>query len=442
VERQLEIFWESGIHLEESAASAAMPQALEHRSASQDNMEEERMLNDAQEHLDQLNQPDSTESMESIDFVAALLNERVHSVDAESDQNDSSLTQRRITQLEQALYQCQLYIDELKKKLVDQEFLEEQLATTESFSHIQKQAIETLKSQVGDQKTLHSELENMKQQLHLVNSQYREAEVNAQLREAEFSSLKQKMLQSQTDLDRVKDKNQQLKAQLELQQSSMVQETQQRIVAQKTAERLRTDLTKRDASVRSLESKLKQAETMLSQREDIIAALKNRNSPDSQKDQFIQGLSSTLLKAQRQIADLENDLSNQSILQVQLQHSTHELEQDSKLIQARSEQLEQQVNDLQEQVLRQAQQSSEYETAVQHWKTRCLEAEDWTSQVAKLWEGQNPQQLSDSASPDLTKTLSALSRWFKGSRGNLTSDDSKLLTPRELLGIRPHWQSH
>jgi hypothetical protein len=442
VERQLEILWESGIHLEESAALSAVPQALKHRPAFQDSMEEERMLNDAQEHLDQLSQTDSAESMESIDFVTALLSEQVQSVDADSAQNDSLLVQRRITQLEQALYQCQLYIDELKQKLVDQEFLEEQLATTESFSHIQKQAIETLKSQVGEQKTLHSELENLKQQLHLINSQYRESEVNAQLREAESSSLKLQMLQSQADLDRVKDKNQQLKAQLESQQSSMVQETQQRIIAQKTAERLRADLNKRDTSVRSLESKLKQAETMLSHREDIIAALQDRNSPDSQKDQFIQGLSSTLLKAQRQITDLENDLSNQSILQVQLQHSTHELEQDSKLTQARSEQLEQQVNDLQEQVLRQAQQSSEYETAIQHWKTRCLEAEDWTSQVAKLWEGQNPQQLSDSASPDLTKTLSALSRWFKGSRGNLTPDDSKPLTPRELLGIRPHWQSN
>jgi chromosome segregation ATPase len=441
VERQLEILWESGIHLEESAALSAVPQALKHRPAFQDSMEEERMLNDAQEHLDQLNQTDSADSMESVDFVTALLSEQVQSVDADSAK-DNSLIQRRITQLEQALYQCQLYIDELKKKLIDQEFLEEQLATTESFSHIQKQAIETLKSQVGDQKTLHSELDNLKQQLHLVNSQYREVEVNAQLRESEFSSLKLQVLQSQADLDRVKDKNHQLKAQLESQQSSMVQETQQRIISQKTAERLRADFNKRDASVRSLESKLKQAETMLSHREDIITAIQDRNSPDSQKDQFIQGLSSTLLKAQRQITDLENDLSNQSILQVQLQHSTHELEQDSKLTQARSEQLEQQVNDLQEQVLRQAQQSSEYETAIQHWKTRCLEAEDWTSQVAKLWEGQNPQQLSDVASPDLTKTLSALSRWFKGSRGNLTPDDSKPLTPRELLGIRPHWQSN
>ena len=437
MERQLEILWESGIHLEELATPSAIPQKLKHRPAAPDSTEEERMLNDAEEHLDQPSQTDSVESMESIDFVTALLSEQVHSVDLNSAQNDSLLTQRRITQLEQALYQCQLYIDELKQKLVDQEFLEEQLATTESFSHIQKQAIETLKSQVGEQKTLHSELENLKQQLHLINSQYREAEVNAQLREAEFSSLKLQLLQAQADLDRVKDKNHQLKAQLESQQSTMVQETQQRIIAQKTAERLRTDLNNRDVSVRSLESKLKQAETMLNQREDMIRALKDRNGSDSQKDQFIQGLSSTLLKAQRQITDLENDLSNQSILQVQLQHSTHELEQDSRLTQARSEQLEQQVNDLQEQVLRQAQQSSEYETAIQHWKTRCLEAEDWTSQVARLWEGQNPQQLSNAASPDLTKTLSALSRWFKGSRGNLTPDDSKPLTPKGITGNSP-----
>jgi chromosome segregation ATPase len=416
-----------------------MLQSLKHPPDVCGSTEEESMVNDAQEHLDQPSQPDTDETM---DLVTALLSEQVQPVERDSEQkNDASLTQRRITQLEQALYQCQLYIDELKQKLVDQAFLEEQLATTESFSHIQKQAIETLKSQVGEQKTLHNELEDLKQQLHLITRQYRDAEVDIQLRAAECSSLKLQMIQVQTALDHAQDKSHQLEARLETLQSSMVQETQQRIIAQKTAERLRTDRNNRDAALRSLESKLKQAETMLSQREDMIVALKDLNRPDSQKDEFIQGLSSTLLKAQRQITDLENDLSNQSILQAQLQHSTHELEQDSRLTQARSEQLEQQVNDLQEQVLRQAQQSSEYETAIQHWKTRCLEAEDWTSQVAKLWEGESPQSLSDTASPDLAKTLSALSRWFQGSRGNLTPEDSKPLTPRELLGIRPHWQN-
>ena len=374
-----------------------------------------------------------------IELVTALLNEQVSVTEAEADPD--SPIQRRITQLEQALYQCQLYIDELKKKLIDQEFLEEQLATTESFSHVQKQAIETLKSQVGQQHVLRSELEELKKQFHLVSSQHSESEVKVRLREAECSAIKLQIRQKEIDFERIQDKKHQLTAQLEALQKSMVQETQQRIIAQKTSERLRTDLNNREATTRALEAKIKQAESMLSHREEIIGALKDMNRPDSQKDQFIQGLSSTLLKAQRQITDLENDLSNQSILQAQLQHSTHELEQDSRLSQVRSEQLEQQVNDLQEQVLRQAQQSSEYETAIQHWKTRCLEAEDWTSKIARLWDGQSPHMLSGLASPDLTKTLSALSRWFQGSRGGLASEDSKPLTPRELLGIRPHWHS-
>jgi DNA repair exonuclease SbcCD ATPase subunit len=435
VEQQLEILWESQASTE--SAASVVPQKPTHRPVVHDCTEDELMSNNFQEHLDPSLQ---TNPDESIDLVAALLSDQAHAIESESDQNHR-LIQRRISQLEQALYQCQLYIDELKQKLIDQEFLEDQLATTESFSHIQKQAIETLKSQVEEQKNLRGELEDLRKQFHVISSQHSESEVKIRLQEAECSSIKLQILQKQTDFERVQDKKEQLAAQLESLQSSMVQETQQRIIAQKTAERLRTDLNNRDASLRSLESKLKQAETMLSHREEMIGALKDLNRPDSQKDQFIQGLSTTLLKAQRQITDLENDLSNQSILQVQLQHSTHELEQDSRLTQARSEQLEEQVNDLQEQVLRQAQQSSEYETAIQHWKTRCLEAENWTAQLAKLWDGQNSHQLLDSASPDLTKTLSALSRWFQGSRGNLVPDDSKPLTPRELLGIRPHWHS-
>lgn len=436
MEQQLEILWESQAS-EEPAVTSALPGELMCRPAVYDRKEDEPMLNNAQEFSGHPLQADSDGSM---DLVEALLSEQASPIESESDP-DHLLIQRRISQLEQALYQCQLYIDELKQKLIDQEFLEEQLATTESFSHVQKQAIETLKSQVGEQKNLRGELEDLRKQFHLISSQHSESEVKIRLREAECSSIKLQMLQKQTELERMQEKKEQILAQLESIQNSMVQETQQRIIAQKTAERLRTDLNNRDAALRSLEAKLKQAETMLNHREEMITALKDLNRPDTQKDQFIQGLSTTLLKAQRQITELENDLSNQSILQVQLQHSTHELEQDSRLTQARSEQLEEQVNDLQEQVLRQAQQSSEYETAIQHWKTRCLEAENWTAQLAKLWEGQNPHQFSGSTSPDLVKTLSALSRWFKGSRGNFVPEDSKPLTPRELLGIRPHWHS-
>jgi chromosome segregation ATPase len=270
-----------------------------------------------------------------------------------------------------------------------------------------------------------------------------EAEAIARDRETEVSTLKLQLLRTQSDLDRAQDKTAQFSAQLDALQSSMVQETQQRIISQKTAERLRTESRNRDAGMRSLEERLERAESMLQQREEIIVALKSANKPYSEKDQCIQGLSATLLKAQRQITELESELSNQSILQAQLQHTTHELESDAKTTQSRSDQLEKQVNDLQEQVLRQAQQASEYETAIQHWKTRSVESEEWAAQVAQLWDGLSVQQQYDvSTSPDLIEALTSLSRWFKGSRGNLAQDDVPPLSPKELLGLRPRWQSN
>ncbi len=348
----------------------------------------------------------------------------------------------RIQQLEQALYQCQLYIDELKQQLVDQAFLEEQLAATESFSHVQKQAIETLKSQVAQQQPLRDELEDLRQQMIAMQTQSVQAEAIAKDRETEFSTLKLQTLRIQSELDRTKDKAAQMTAQLEAIQSSMVQETQQRIIAQKTAERLRTEQRNRVAAQQAIEAKLDRAETILAQREEMIVALQSGKRPNSDKDQFIQGLSATLLKAQRQIAELENELANQSILQAQLQHTTHELEHDAKNTQSRSDQLENQVNDLQEQVLRQAQQASEYETAIQHWKARSLESEEWAAQVANLWDSLDAEYLATTPSSDLTQTLTDLARWFKSTRRNLAQDEVSLSSPQEMLGTRPRWQKN
>jgi hypothetical protein len=63
--------------------------------------------------------------------------------------------------------------------------------------------------------------------------------------------------------------------------------------------------------------------------------------------------------------------------------------------------------------------------------------------VAQLWDGLSVQQQYDvSTSPDLIEALTSLSRWFKGSRGNLAQDDVPPLSPKELLGLRPRWQSN
>jgi chromosome segregation ATPase len=442
VEQQLEILWISETIPTESTPDSATqsPPSVQYPSLlTQDVGDEDfRMPNHAQENLPNEVASDLTMPIAS---VSELLNEVAAAQSIQfSPSGEQPSEEQRIRQLEQALYQCQLYIDELKQKLIDQEFLEGQLATTETFSHIQKQAIETLRLQVAEQHELQAALETAQQQVQVTQAERNEAISLVSQKEHEFSSLQLQLLQVRAELDRLKDTKAQATAQLDALQGSMVQETQQRIIAQKTADRLRTELRNRELSTRSLESKLQQAEEMLTHRETMIAALKDRNRPDSQKDQFIQGISTTLLKAQRQITELQNELSSQSILQAQLQHTAHELEQDTKLAQTRSEQLEKQVNDLQEQVLRQAQQASEYETAVQHWKTRCTEAEEWTSQVAQLWESLKTESPAGTFSPDLTKTLTALSKWFQGSKGNALSLDAQG-SPKEFVGRRSRWQN-
>jgi hypothetical protein len=439
VEQQLEILWHGeNVSTEPTVQYPHPPQRL--GLLAQDVGEEDvKMPENTQDNFPDGAGSDPSTLMSSVsDLLSEVTVAESIPLPVSGEQQPSE--EQRIRQLEQALYQCQLYIDELKQKLIDQEFLEGQLATTETFSHIQKQAIETLKLQVSEQQALQEALETAQQQIKATQNERKEAIALISQKENECSALQLQMLQEHAELDRLKDTKAQATAQLDALQGSMVQETQQRIVAQKTADRLRTELRNRELFTQSLESKLQQAEEMLTHRETMIAALKDRNRPDSQKDQFIQGISTTLLKAQRQITELQNELASQSILQVQLQHTAYELEQNTKLAQTRSEQLEQQVNDLQEQVLRQAQQASEYETAVQHWKTRSTEAEEWTSQVAQLWDRLETEFPVGTLSPDLTQTLTALSKWFQGSKGNTLSLDAQG-SPKDFVVRRSHWEN-
>ncbi|MGB7417124.1 MAG: hypothetical protein WA902_23215, partial [Thermosynechococcaceae cyanobacterium] len=133
-----------------------------------------------------------------------------------------------------------------------------------------------------------------------------------------------------------------------------------------------------------LELQLKQTRTTMTEQQEIIDSLKTTTQGDSHKNQAIQNLSSTLLKAQTKIAGLESKLSSTGIMQAQFQHSTQEYEAQAQTLQERSEQLEQQVAEMQEQILQQAQQASEYETAVQHWKDRCVDSEQSAEQMKQV----------------------------------------------------------
>ena len=293
---------------------------------------------------------------------------------------------QRIKLLEQALEQCQVYIDELKSQLVNQAFLEEQLATTEEFSHIQKQAVLALQSQLANRDQLQIELEELHHSEATLNQQLADQTSTLRFKEAEALKLRDQVAEERVALERLQDQAERLSAQIQSSQKKAVHETQQRIIAQTTADRLRTQLRECEANIQTLEVQLQQAREGHTNQQEIIESLQNSSKSDSHKNQAIQSLSASLLKAQNKMADLETRLSNQAIVQAQCQHSTQEFAEQAQFLQGRSEELEQQVAEMQEQILHQAQQASEYETAVQHWKDRSFAAEQTVAQMKQVLE--------------------------------------------------------
>jgi hypothetical protein len=73
------------------------------------------------------------------------------------------------------------------------------------------------------------------------------------------------------------------------------------------------------------------------------------------------------------------------------------LETGRDLQQTRLTELEQKTVEMQEQILRQAQQEREYETAIQHWKDRYLNSRDLMMQVKDLLESALPHPSAELA---------------------------------------------
>ncbi len=340
---------------------------------------------------------------------------------------------KRIKQLERALEQCQLYINELKSQLVAQDFLEMQLASTEEFAHIQKQAIVALKHQLEAQEQRGAEYDVLMEQKVSLETQLSEAEAQVHNQQSELSTLRDQREQDRETLDHFKDQEKKLADQIQDSQDAVVRETQQRIIAQQTVERLRSELLEREGKIGDLEASLKTAKADhekitadLDSHRAIISAFQESDASKSPKNHVIKGLSSTLLEAQAKIATLESQLSNQSVLQAQLQHSTQEYESKAQDSQERSSQLEKQVTEMQEEILRQAQQAHEYETAIQHWKDRSLRAEKTVGQMKQALEYVlSDRRFADvKVSPELATTITEITNLMSPTTAQVSLPDN------------------
>lgn len=347
----------------------------------------------------------------------------------------------RIRHLEQALDQSLVSLSDMRRQVVDQQLLEAQLASTEDISNIQQQAIARLKLQLTQQQQIldaqrsetrardralqellttmealtqaqQSELDHLRTQIA-----YDRVEVQAYQQR-----LEEQLEYLQTDLDRQQARTSALELQ-SLDARTLAEHLTQRLEqAHRQVSALSQILTERQIALEQLESELQQAHAALYEQQALIDRLQQARRPTAAADlastdahTVSSNAALTQPTAQGKLTALEAQLAKQTTTQAMLQHACQELESERDRQQARIAALENQTTDMQEQILRQAQQSSEYEAAIQHWKDRCLRSQ---SGVLKL------KQLLEQALPDPSAELLAVLAALLEATDERTATDS------------------
>jgi chromosome segregation ATPase len=271
----------------------------------------------------------------------------------------------RIQNLEQALDQSIANLNELRSQIADQQFLEHQLASTEEIANVQQQAIHQLKLQFAEkQSALEQEIQS-----------FAERERNHQaLLEASVQSQQRELDQLRAQLsDRTESQERQiaaLQSALEQQSGSELEATRSQITsletqlgdAQKQIMRLYRELSDRHTAINELEARL-----------EGDFALETIAPPPASE-----------VSLPPRMEELEAQIAKHMANQALLQQACQELEVDRELSQTRIADLERQSAEMQEQILSQAQQASEYEAAVQHWKDRFYNSQEKVTQLKEL----------------------------------------------------------
>ncbi len=298
--------------------------------------------------------------------------------------------------------------------------METQLASTEEISNIQQQAIIRLKLQLAEQQqTLERQLTEAQERDHRLHELLATMEGLTQSQQTELDQLRNQISQDRAEVQSYQaalekqladfqdafNAQQQRTADLEAQALSAqtcAGELEVRLEqAQARVEELSQNLSDRQATIDQLQTELNASQTSLAEQQSLIQDLQ-QSSASSANDGKPAG-DRDLAIAQSKVEDLETEIARQMATQAMLQRACEELEEARDFQRKRITDLEQQTADMQEQILRQAQQASEYETAVQHWKDRYFNTQ---SQVFKL------KELLDEALPnppaELMELLAAL----------------------------------
>lgn len=341
----------------------------------------------------------------------------------------------RIQQLEQALDQALVWLDELRSQLNDQAILETQLATTEEYSHVQQQAIARLKLQLADQQqVLDVQLLETQQRDQAIQELMATIETMTQQQQQELERLRsyitQDQVEGQTHRSLLAQQIHDLQTTLESRQQRIADLESETLSARTVAASLREQLTTAQQQIKELSVRLQQYQADWVQLESQLAEVQSERQTAAAKLQpplslpislplqrmvaesgnLLTSLQQDLTRAHRRIEMLENQLAQQIRLHAHWQQSHQQLEEERDRLQTRVETLEQQAAEMQEQILHQARQSTEYETAVQYWKDRYLTQQRQLSHLHELAEqvsSELDQEGAPSALTDLLHTLLA-----------------------------------
>lgn len=322
-------------------------------------------------------------------FVDALRAELAKSADPPPERQDlqgliaqaesfDQVYRTRIYHLEQALDQALVCLEELRLQLRDQEALQAKLDNTEEIAFVQQQAIAQLKRQIEHQQDVLEAQRPEQPQVKTAGLEQISLPIGEQAIQLELY-----MLEPQEP---------------PLQEPSPEPKFQSYL--EKQIQELQTTLALRDERVLELEADLahtySRIEALEAQLETAQQQAKSASPP--QWDKANLSLQPDFKIAQTKIEELETQLAKQTRLEAKLQQNCQELEAQRDRDQARMVTLEQQVNEMQEQILRQAKQSSEHETAIQHWKDRYTSSQKQITHLKGLLERFTPTHLADGES--------------------------------------------
>lgn len=325
----------------------------------------------------------------------------------------------RIHHLEKALDQALACLEELRSQVHDQQFLENQLANTEEYASVQQQAIARLKLQLAEQQAaLDAQILETQQRDQAIQELLAtiESMTQAQQREVERlrSRLAQDQLEVQTHRSLLGKQLHDLQAVLESRQQRVCELEGETLAARSLSSRLQSQLELAQQQIKDLSARLAQQRTQLVQLENQLEhsrstahaahSVSGKQSADLDPRAHFSTHSSghpSWLKTPQQADELEKRLGLQLAQQARWQQQHHDLETDRERLQNRVAEMEHQIAEMQEQILRQAQQATEYETAVQYWKDRYSNGQHQMHHLKELAE----QLLLQSAAQELDPLL-------------------------------------